>query len=263
MQLAKIAYYLTGILGLEKSDVLLVSYPRAGTTWLRTILCNYLFIQERNGMIVDLHNMDPTMPALGNYNLMRPWPFNSLPRFVKTHLEYRQFLLGRPTRVLYVIRDPRDIMVSYFHFLGKNRIHNYSGNFSDFLHNDEFGLMAFFRHFNVWEKNVTNFIKYEDLKLNTLSALEIAFSSLDIEFSIEHLTQAIDSSTLANMKNSQQEKGFAFSNRFQKGFQPVRLGKTQQWPDYFSEQDLKYYEDLCVLHGFELYKKGYFASSSH
>src|SRR5436190_16347079 len=108
------ALYGLGLLALRRDDVLLASFLRSGNTWARLFLCNLISLREWDGRPVTYGLLEATMPRLGHDNLFRPWPHPTMPRVVKTHRPYSR-LFGR-TQAIGIVRDPRDVMVSSYHF---------------------------------------------------------------------------------------------------------------------------------------------------
>src|SRR5919199_2355406 len=92
--------------GLRDSDVLLASYPRSGSTWLRFMLYEvFTGRQSEFGRVLEV------IPYLGNQAGAPP----TLPeggRVIKTH-ESRSF---GPARALYVVRDPRSVALSQYSY---------------------------------------------------------------------------------------------------------------------------------------------------
>ncbi|MCB9140019.1 MAG: sulfotransferase domain-containing protein [Caldilineaceae bacterium] len=253
LQLAR--RYAPGIIGLKPSDVLIASFPKSGNTWVRFLLCNYMLITEcknTEDIIVDFHVLDKTMPALGFSNLLEPWQHDSLPRFVKTHRTNR-FPLFLPRRVIYVLRDPRDVMVSYFHFQRAHTLHNYEGDFADFIRHPKYGLEANIQHFNSWKNRITHLVLYEDLKTNTDECLGNLLESVGVAPKQATIESAIELSSFNRIRSLQSATGISGQNRFTEGFRFARQGKSGQWDDIFGEHDRKYYTELCDKYEFSKY----------
>ncbi|NWW53380.1 ST3A1 sulfotransferase, partial [Pedionomus torquatus] len=102
---------------IKDSDIFLVTYPKSGTVWTQNILSLILHEGHRNGT----ENMETIdrIPFL-EYN-MKNMDYASLPlpRVFATHLPYYlvpKDLRKKRARVIYVSRNPKDVMVSYYHF---------------------------------------------------------------------------------------------------------------------------------------------------
>ena len=107
--------HLFGIVGIRNNDVLLASFPRSGNTWMRFLLCNLISLCEWDGKRVDFPLLNKTMPEFGVNNLLDEWSHATIPRVIKTH---KSFLpIFRNKRSVGIIRDPRDVMVSYYHYM--------------------------------------------------------------------------------------------------------------------------------------------------
>src|SRR5215467_4644746 len=93
-------------------DVFLVSYPKSGNTWARFLLANLMFPN--------------TAVTFANIHLLVPGPqatprkyFERMPRprLIKSH---ECFDPAYP-RVIYIVRDPRDVVISAYHHNRKCR----------------------------------------------------------------------------------------------------------------------------------------------
>src|SRR5271165_790780 len=93
-------------------DRFLVSYPKSGNTWTRLLIANLL---------------SPDKPAdFETINRLVPDPFADTkrqfarmprPRVIKSHLVFDP----RYPRVIYMVRDPRDVVISEYHYQRKTR----------------------------------------------------------------------------------------------------------------------------------------------
>lgn len=95
------------------ADVFLVSYPRSGNTWLRFLLANALR-PEPPATFATFGEVVPDIYDESDRALLR----RSEPRVLKSHEPFDP----RYRRVLYVVRHPADVAVSYYHYLIKMRV---------------------------------------------------------------------------------------------------------------------------------------------
>nr|GLL35447.1 flavonol sulfotransferase-like [Ipomoea trifida] len=168
------------------NDVLLASFPKSGTTWLKALLFSIVNRATYNvdDMMHPLLNSNPheLVPWLETYaytNRTNPRPPQSF--LLSTHLAYPSLpeqIRSSSCRIVYVFRDPKDVLVSYWHFLDKLRP---KGSSSISLQEafNQFSRGAspwgpYWDHVTGYYKasiqfpNKVFFVRYEDLKTETV-----------------------------------------------------------------------------------------------
>ncbi|KAK8957860.1 Cytosolic sulfotransferase 15 [Platanthera zijinensis] len=129
---------LYGVLSLRRnfrpapSDIFLATCPKSGTTWLKAlafVICNrgssYMSSSSTGHHSILSHNPHDFYPNLENFYANSHVPdLDSMPspRLLATHIPYS--LLpesvgdeGSPCRIIYLCREPKDTLVSTYHFL--------------------------------------------------------------------------------------------------------------------------------------------------
>ncbi|XP_042301279.1 amine sulfotransferase-like isoform X2 [Sceloporus undulatus] len=102
---------------IRDSDVFLATFPKSGTIWTQNILSLIYHEGHRNGTEdTDLLDRVPWL----EYNIRkRDYVSRASPRLFATHLPY--YLIPKGLRngrakMIYVARNPKDVLVSYYHF---------------------------------------------------------------------------------------------------------------------------------------------------
>src|SRR5262250_812152 len=88
-------------------DVFIVSYPKSGNTWTRFLIANLLY-PEKHPDFSNINLVIPDPEALSKRTLAKL----PRPRILKSH----QYFDPRYLRIIYVVRDPRDVLLSQYHF---------------------------------------------------------------------------------------------------------------------------------------------------
>lgn len=115
------------------TDIVMVSFPKTGTTWLKAILYSIVHGSSKHRLATThIHQL---VPFLEQDVYGRPGESptpnifcnidNDLPRIFNTHIPYQ--LLAKALdplqcRVVYVTRNPKDTLVSMWHFMNKRKM---------------------------------------------------------------------------------------------------------------------------------------------
>jgi len=99
-------------LAVYRDDTFIVSYPRSGNTWTRFLIANLLHPDEP-ATFENIERWIPDSEAQSSLYL-RKIP---RPRVIKSHAYFDH----RYPRVIYIVRDPRDVALSYYNFARKYR----------------------------------------------------------------------------------------------------------------------------------------------
>jgi Sulfotransferase domain len=87
-------------------DIFFVSYPRSGNTWGRFLIGNLIFQDDP----VTFANIESRLPEI-YFNPDRAMRRLPRPRILKSHESFQP----QYPRVIYIVRDPRDVAVSFYH----------------------------------------------------------------------------------------------------------------------------------------------------
>ncbi len=93
-------------------DIFLVSYPKSGNTWTRFLLGN-LMNPDEHITFANVERKVPDIYAESKMTLKK----TPRPRIIKSH----ECFDPRYRRVIYIVRDPRDVALSAYHYDRKGR----------------------------------------------------------------------------------------------------------------------------------------------
>jgi Sulfotransferase domain len=247
-------------------DVFLVSYPRSGNTWARFLLGNLLDPTDP----VTFANVESRIPEIyfNSDHVMRGL---APPRLLKSHECFQPHY----RRVIYIVRDPRDVAVSFYHHNVK------AGNIPD-----DYPMQDFIRRFinaefdakwGSWSDHVRSWLllrhgrpdfillRYEDMQREPAQELEhIAsflqrFSFSSVNTSPQAIRRAIELSSPERMRDLEKQQGKKWvltqGTRSDKLF--IRSATSGEWKSHLPEESVAALElawgNLMRSLGYELH----------
>jgi hypothetical protein len=189
-------------------DIFLVSYPKSGNTWLRFLISNAIKVHYKIDQDVNFFTILGIIPSpRGRINLQPIGPFGriDLPRIIKSHSAYNPYYY----RVILLVRDPRDVMVSYYHYLQGLKQISEATTISELIRDDKYGIMSWVKHSKSWYFDYNpasqriKIFRYEDFLDDTKLQLFLLMESLGIIMDDSSLEVAIELSSKERMKASE------------------------------------------------------------
>jgi hypothetical protein len=196
-------------------DIFLVSFPKSGNTWTRFLLANLRFPEEP-ATWANINRLipDPTGTAKKDFDRM------PRPRIIKSH----ECFDPRYPRVVYIVRDPRDVVVSQYHYHRKIRKIEDDSPIEKFVARFLAGETC---PHGSWGQNIATWLytsennprflmlRYEDLVADTARELAKVAAFLHIAAGPEQIAQAVERSSADRMR--QLEKKQPDKNELMKG----------------------------------------------
>lgn len=227
--------------GLDHSDVLLVSYPKSGSTWLRMLLGMTL-----TGTEMDFDLVREQLPPLGSHR-SAPKLLGGSGRVVRTH-EILSSLEPIPCRVLYLVRDGRDVAASYYHHV--RRVGRFNRGPADFL---AAFLAGRIDGYGTWTDHVdaaargqaagaVAVLRYEDLRAETADALGRVCDELGVSVTPGAIGAAVAANTKLRMNAKEAQSRVLMAQRSD-GSSVVRPDGAPGWRDMFEPDDARRLEE--------------------
>ena len=237
------------------TDVYVLSYPKCGRTWLRLMLGKVLALRfgVENMDLLEVEALTLLLPEVSRIKISH----DDCP-----HLKTADELSTSKTRyrdkkVILLVRDPRDVMVSCY-FQATKREDYYQGSMSSFIRDERYGIDGLIHWLNVWSRNRSVpsaflLVRYEDMHTDTESQLRriVDFVGLDgIDDGI--IRQAVQFASFNNMRRMEAEDTLG-SARLKPGnpddpeTYKVRRGKVGGYVDYLSVKDVGYLNEKIKM----------------
>ena len=270
----------------------IASYPKSGNTWVKLFLSAYLGNQNAsipfdiNKMLIPF-SLFPTNKLIKKFN----FDFSNFKNIAEHWIQMQEYLnLGTKGNIfvkthnsmctingnkftnkqnslgaIYIVRDPRDIIISYSSFLKKsyNEVVTYLFNSESFELSNIDGKQFDFTLIGSWSDNYNSWrnyksievliVKYEDLisdTQNTFTKIIKYLNKIDnIKIDNEKIKSCIKLTSFKNLRKIEEEKGF-----IEKGYGGFffRKGKVGDWKEKLNQALVKKIEEKFKLEMKEL-----------
>jgi hypothetical protein len=193
-------------------DVFILSYPKSGNTWTRFLIANLVY-PETPADFSNINRLTPDPEALSKRELARM----PRPRLLKSH----QYFDPRYPRVIYIVRDPRDVALSQFHFHRKRGVIEDGYPVERFVARFVAGETS---PYASWGENVAGWLvnrqnrpgflllRYEDMLEDAARELNKVASFLEIPPDAERIRNAVQRSAADEMRKLEKTQALLWSS---------------------------------------------------
>ncbi len=245
------------------ADVVLVAYAKSGRTWLSVMISH--IAHQKFGTPVD--------ELISSSDFRRKYPqvpkfFLTADNFISPSMSEQVLIdLYKARKVILLVRDPRDIVVSLYYELSKRSSPLTRAVFEvpeslsemtlfDFVRDERAGLPRVIDWLNRWQQLIAEipqglFISYEDLRAHTPRVFRSVTELIGWECSADEIQAAIDFAAFDKLKALERQHFFQ-SGRMRPGntgdpnSYKVRRGKVGGYRDYFTPEQIAWIDTLMA-----------------
>lgn len=213
-------------------DIFIVSYLRSGSTWARFLFGN--LVQNEPITFENVNRLVPLIYDFPDHVLRR------LPRLLKSH----ECFDPRYPTIIHIVRDPRDVAVSFFYYNIKVGVIPDKYPMQDFI--DRFisaRVVGYADRLGSWEDHTLSWLRlrkgkpgycllrYEDLLSDPVAEISKLLPLLRLDISPEKLQRAVELSSAGKMRSleSKQWKSWNTTKDSRGDIPFVREAKSGGW----------------------------------
>ncbi|XP_028257999.1 sulfotransferase family 5A, member 1 [Parambassis ranga] len=240
----------------QDTDILIVSYPKSGTTWIQEIVT---LISNRG----DSH-LSQTVPNWTRAPWLEQYYFTAVleassttPRLITTHLPHHLLgpaLQGTKAKVIYVSRNPKDVVVSYYHFHKMANFLPKVDTFAEFLKGFLEGTLHFgswFDHIKGWTSPTAAIdnllhITYEEMSLDLPGSIKRMSSFLQCPLVEDEVINCVKHCSFSSMRDNKMINYTLVSEDIMDHSKGsfMRKGEVGDWKHTFTEEQNQYFESI-------------------
>ena len=225
--------------GVGEADAFLLSYPRSGNTWLRLMLAS--LAQATSAATFD--NVRFIVPEVGGQG-GAPGLLPGGGRIIKSHERGRAAFRVRCTPAVYIVRDGRDVCVSYYFW--SLRRGWYEGELSSFL---ERFLAGDVGPYGAWQDHPASWledpeaaaritvVRYEDCLAAPEETLARVTARLGIDAGPELIAETVAEHSFERMQSMEKQSTWLLRKSEGSNIPVVRGGRSGGWRESFSDRD--------------------------
>ncbi len=261
---------------LGRADAVVVSYGKAGRTWLRVMISRYC--QLYFGIADDL------LLRFDNFHRLQP----EAPRLLFTHDNYLRGYTGNldskrdyyHKKTLLLARRPQDVVVSQFFqwryrmrprkkLINRYPAHGSEVSLWEFANHPQQGLASIIHYMNAWAEDAASIedfalTRYEDLRADTRGEMVRIIDFLGLALRDEWIDDCVEFASLEQMRAKEASDYFSNSGSRMKAPDPdnpdsfkVRKAKVGGYRDHFNagqvaELDRLVADQLAPLYGYSI-----------
>jgi len=246
---------------LREADVVVVSYGKAGRTWLRVLLSRYYQLlyglPERLLGFDNFHNRDRRVPRI----------FFTHDNYIQDYTGQRDKRVFAGKKVVLLVRNPQDVAVSqYFQWKFRMRPskkalndypeHGAEVSIYDFVMRPASGIAKIIDWMNGWAPEVGPnpdlvLVRYEDLRADTVGQLARIVTFAGAPADEAALRGAVEYASIENMRKLEAQRKFWLSggrltprDRKDPNTYKVRRAKVGGYRDYFDDEQVARIDEL-------------------
>ena len=243
----------------DPSTIYLLSFPKTGVTWLKFMLTQILTqaYELECDLTVDINKLSRNNKQLphiiwthdDSHILGENGKLNDIEKIFIYGGRFRY----RKNRVILLVRDPRDVVVSHYYQVTKRAdLPLKFDSLSEFVRHQHYGIQRIIRFYQIWSRNRwipqhLLIVRYEDLLSDGPTTLTKILKFLDAQNVDRTIVNEVYEASQADKMRKLEMQGKVEGMRVfgtEQNYLKVRRARSGSYQDELSEDDIRYCNEL-------------------
>ncbi|XP_007896622.2 sulfotransferase 6B1-like [Callorhinchus milii] len=237
----------------RREDVLFSAYPKCGFNWIHHMLWDIVHANDEEEQNYALTRKF-AMLEFGTPEKFEEMKRHPSPRLYGTHSHYDNLpksISEKKTKILVLLRNPKDNAVSYYHFYQNNPLLPCFPSWDEFFKKYMTGEVfwgSYFDHAFIWNQHIDDenvmLVTFEELKENLEEGVKKMAMHFGFSLTEEQIKKIAGRGTFKSMSENSQITHYSFGKCI------FRKGEVGDWKNHFTkeqsqEMDSKFEECLA------------------
>ncbi|KAM6942847.1 sulfotransferase family 5A, member 1 [Xenentodon cancila] len=242
----------------QDTDILIVSYPKSGTTWMQEVVT--LISSRGDPLLCQTVPNWTRAPWLEQYYAAAMLEASSIsPRVITTHLPHHLLgpaLQGSKARVVYVSRNPKDVVVSFYQFHKMANFLPKVDSFPEFLNrflDSTLHFGSWFDHIKGWTGQAAALnllhVTYEQMSTDLRGTIKRVSYFLQRPLLEEEVTNCVKHCSFSSMKDNRMINYTLIPKEIMDHSKGtfMRRGQIGDWRNMFTEEQNQYFHSVFTF----------------
>uniref|UniRef100_UPI00359008DE sulfotransferase 2B1-like n=1 Tax=Myxine glutinosa TaxID=7769 RepID=UPI00359008DE len=228
-------------------DLFIITYPKSGTNWMQVVM-RLVYADGDHKFLEDVVSWEATPWLDIDKDKVEQLP---RPRIITSHLPHRLMPRGLQegsAKVIYVARNPKDVIVSFYHFQKNSRFLENPNDFQSFLQmfiDGKVLMGSWFEHIQGWmdcKHPHLLYVTYEDMVKDLRAVVRRICTFLGKTLTEVQIESVVKHSSFTAMKKNPMTNYSKAEKLFEEATKFFRKGKVGDWKNHFTVAQSEWFD---------------------
>lgn len=218
-------------------DVYLVSYPKSGNTWVSFLIANIINTVLDLDWKINFFNLHGFVPDIHQgRHIPLDMGFFPFKRIIKSH----HVFTPEYKNVIYLVRDPRSVMLSYHRHL--TGLGQFDSDLHALVRDPAHGIQAWREHVRGWFEGVSpgtrfRILRFEDFRSHAERTTSQLAELLGAQLTAAQITHVVECCNIDRLRTLESSTASLALRRHEEDFRFIGEGSISRWRTALTPED--------------------------